>query len=289
MHTGTLRKLALSLTFWLALYTTSKAQIFTNDLPLQADTTGTNPVDFEFRSDGTLIAKGNLTVGSLGSTDQGAGTRMLWYPKLAAFRAGYVSGTQWNTSSIGKYSVAFGYNNTASGKYSSAHGYSTTASGNYSTASGYGATASGYISTAFGYHSTAIGWTAMAVGTSTTASGGYSFAAGYLTSSAGSCSASLGHNTYANGGCSLTSGVVTTASSYASTAFGAGNVGGGNPTTWVATDPLFELGNGKLYGAGNPSASGTSDALVVYKNGNVKAQGVITAAPGGDIPMYPGD
>src|ERR1700735_2724616 len=97
MHNGALRKMALALTFWLALHVSSlRAQIFTNDLPLQASTTGTNPVDFEFRADGTLIAKGNSGVGTLLSTDQGAGTRMIWYPALTAFRAGDVNGTQWN-------------------------------------------------------------------------------------------------------------------------------------------------------------------------------------------------
>ena len=43
---------------------------------------------------------------------------MFWYPGKAAFRAGYVSGTDWNDSSIGKYSAAFGENTTASAMYS---------------------------------------------------------------------------------------------------------------------------------------------------------------------------
>jgi hypothetical protein len=90
MHTKTLQKLALALTFWLALHMSSlRAQIFT--APLQASTTGTNPVDFEFRANGTMIAKGDFGIGSLLTADQGDGTRMLWFPSLGAFRAGIIN------------------------------------------------------------------------------------------------------------------------------------------------------------------------------------------------------
>jgi hypothetical protein len=296
MHTGTLKKLALALTFWLALHASSlRAQVFTNEGPLQDDTTGTNPVDFEFRTDGTLIAKGNLDVGSLLTADMGAGTKMFWFPDLAAFRAGYVSGTQWDQSNIGEYSVAFGSNTTASGLYSTASGYTTTASGNFSTAFGYETTASNGGAASFGFYSVASGWGATAYGAGTTASGNYSLTMGYVTTASGSSASAFGYNATASGNCSVASGVSTSASAYASVAIGAGNIGGGNPTEWIATDPLFEVGNGTLYGTGNPTATGPADAFVVYKNGdaavqgNLAAGGVITAAPGGDIPMYSGD
>ena len=49
----------------------------------------------------------------------GAGTRMIWYPRKAAFRAGYVEDTQWDDHStiqnIGKNSVVFGNSGLASG------------------------------------------------------------------------------------------------------------------------------------------------------------------------------
>lgn len=44
----------------------------------------------------------------------GPGTRMMWYSNKAAFRAGGVNGTQWNESSVGLHSTAFGFNTTAS-------------------------------------------------------------------------------------------------------------------------------------------------------------------------------
>ena len=79
---------------------------------------------------------------------EGAGTRMMWYPNKAAFRAGDVSGTQWDDSNIGKHSFATGYNTTASEPFSTAMGSGTTASGYYSTAIGREIEAQGYYSVA---------------------------------------------------------------------------------------------------------------------------------------------
>jgi hypothetical protein len=74
---------------------------------------------------------GILSIGAVGTGNfllvAGSGTRMIWYPRRAAFRAGYVSGIQWNDSNIGDYSTAFGSSNSASGNSSTAFGASTTA------------------------------------------------------------------------------------------------------------------------------------------------------------------
>ncbi|MCO5252181.1 MAG: tail fiber domain-containing protein [Candidatus Kapabacteria bacterium] len=85
----------------------------------------------------------------------GSGTRMMWYPNKAAFRAGRVASTQWNKDNIGYNSVAFGYNAKASGNSSTAMGYETTASGSSSTSMGYETTASGAYSTSLGNSTTA--------------------------------------------------------------------------------------------------------------------------------------
>ena len=140
-----------------------------------------NPVDLEFRADGTLIAKGNAGVGALLSSDQGAGTRLLWYPALAAFRAGTVPTYYphvWDLSNIGRDSVAFGLSTTASGIGSTALGQYSTASGFAATAVGYYTTASGYGSTAFADGTSATGSSSTAFGNETTASGDYSTAIG---------------------------------------------------------------------------------------------------------------
>jgi len=58
---------------------------------------------------------GLLVTGSTGTTPiSGAGTRLMWVPEKAAFRAGAVTGAQWNNANIGDYSAVFGFNNIAS-------------------------------------------------------------------------------------------------------------------------------------------------------------------------------
>ena len=89
---------------------------------------------------------------------------MMWYPKKAAFRVGYVDGTQWDDGNIGYYSIAMGYETTASATASTAMGSSTTASGPYSTAMGIDTTASGDFSTAMGRSITADGIYSFGIG-----------------------------------------------------------------------------------------------------------------------------
>lgn len=104
--------------------------------------------------------------------------------------------------------------------------------GGYSIASGFNTKASGYASVSFGY--------------STTASGSYSTSLGGFSIASGDYSTAIG---------------LTNSSSVFSTSVGVNNVGGGSPTSWVETDPLFEIGNAYL----GPS----NNAMTVLKNGNV--------------------
>ncbi len=92
------------------------------------------------------------------------GTRLMWYPDKAAFRAGRVLGAQWNTENIGNYSSASGYNSTASGPYSNAWGSTTNASGSQSSAWGFNTIASGASATAFGESTTAPSFAETAIG-----------------------------------------------------------------------------------------------------------------------------
>ncbi|UEG49624.1 tail fiber domain-containing protein [Ferruginibacter lapsinanis] len=119
---------------------------------------------FRFDAWGGIIAKGILGVGAIPAT--GSGEKMMWHPQKAAFRAGSIgsSGTQWDESNIGYYTVAFGYNTRALGLSSIASGYQSEATGSYSTAIGYtcigdgtGAVAIGYRCTADADYSVAIG------------------------------------------------------------------------------------------------------------------------------------
>lgn len=84
---------------------------------------------------------------------EGAGTRLLWYPEKAAFRAGYASGTQWDNANVGDFSVGLGEGNIAWGTNSVALGRLCLASGFAAFAMGDQNTASGAASVALGYHS----------------------------------------------------------------------------------------------------------------------------------------
>jgi hypothetical protein len=218
-------------------------------------------------TNGTATGGGNVLLAGMYKSSSpgnppasGAGTRMMWYPDKAAFRAGQVTATHWDKDSIGSYSVAMGQNTSAKGAWSTAMGSGTTASGNYSTAMGEGTKALGYrstamggsttasngFSTAMGYNTKAIGWksTAMgdgttasgeysstAMGQNTTASGSWSTAMGSSTTASGSSSTAMGSGTNASGGSSTAMGYSTRASGSSSTAMGSSTTASGDKST----------------------------------------------------------
>jgi hypothetical protein len=83
---------------------------------------------------------------------EGAGTRMMWYPRKGSFRAGGINGTQWDAANIGDYSVAIGQDVRASAANATAFGLRSTAAQQSSFAVGEDNTASGAASVAMGYH-----------------------------------------------------------------------------------------------------------------------------------------
>jgi hypothetical protein len=177
----------------------------------------------------------------------GTGTRMMWYPQKAAFRAGGVQASQWNKNNIGIFSFAAGFNTIAIGKYSASMGDRTTASGEASTSMGGLTTASGDRSISMGFSTKAIGINAVSMGGTTTASGNSS----------------------------VSMGTGTVARAYASVALGLFNdsVATADPTSSVATDPVFIIGNGSGF-------TTRRNAMTVLKNGNV---GVNTISPAAKI------
>lgn len=161
---------------------------------------------FQVNENGGLWAPGTFGVGQV--PVEGAGTRLLWHPGKAAFRAGRVgfgmsNGTEWAAASIGAYSFATGVNTRASGRGAVALGQGTAATGQQSVAGG--------------YQTTAAGLRSMATGDNTTARGTFSTA--------------LGLN--------------TTATANASVVLGRWNVVRGTPEAWRGTDPLLVAGNGR--------------------------------------------
>ncbi|MEJ2187540.1 MAG: tail fiber domain-containing protein, partial [Gemmatimonadota bacterium] len=205
--------------------------------------------------EGSFLAGGAYDGGSVPPPASGAGTRMMWYPEKAALRAGGVDGTQWDAGSIGIYSTAFGID--------------AVASNNSSFAAGLGPTASGAASTALGDVTIASGNEAFAAGVQTTASGDYSTAMGINATAGGIASFAAGWYVTAPSRYSTAFGNSTTAQAYNSFVIGRYNVVSGTTGSWVSTEPLFIAGNG-----GGPSA--TSNALTLYKNGNLTIAGTLT-------------
>lgn len=155
----------------------------------------------------------------------------------------------------GNFAVAMGQRAIASGNNSIAIGDAVEASNNYAAAIGYGNVASGYRSFAAGESNTASASSATAIGYGTTASGRASMA--------------FGRGTTASGIYATSTGFFTNAEAQNSFAMGRFNVGGGNSDSWIATDPLFEIGNGS-------SSTSKSNALTILKNGNATLNGSLT-------------
>ncbi len=108
------------------MYTTTATQVGINN---------TNPIfDLDVQGNNGVVFAGTFGAGV--DPVAGAGTRMLWSVKKAAFRAGRISGSQWNPTSIGNYSFAAGVNNTASGYATSTFGANNAAVASYSFAMG---------------------------------------------------------------------------------------------------------------------------------------------------------
>jgi hypothetical protein len=170
--------------------------------------------------DDGIISTPVTGLGDASNLPTGGGIRLMWIPKLAAFRAGSVDGNQWDVTNIGGYSVAMGSNNAALGSHSSAFGYNNYTIGNFSTASGTGNSTSGYAATAFGQDNTAEGPGSVALGYLTTASGPRSIAIGHAAVASGINSTSIGFSTRSGGLSSLATGYNTDASGHYSTAMG---------------------------------------------------------------------
>jgi len=110
---------------------------------------------------------GVVFVGTSGSgviPKEGNGSRMMWYPKKAAFRSGYAEEASWDDANIGWYSTATGFVTLASGNSATAMGLRTVASGTGATAMGGATEASGSYSTALGHFTEASGTYSTAMG-----------------------------------------------------------------------------------------------------------------------------
>ncbi|MCC6597225.1 MAG: tail fiber domain-containing protein [Alphaproteobacteria bacterium] len=181
---------------------------------------------YKLMSDGDLLLTGTYT-GTASAPATGAGTRMFFDTQSAAFRAGGITAAQWDTASLGIYSVAFGKDTTASGSYSAAFGLSSTASGTQSFAAGNTAIASNSQSVSMGNTTTASGLRSVAMGFTTSATAASSVAMGNTTLASATNSVAMGNATQATGAHSVAMGSSTIASGSASTAMGVSTVASG--------------------------------------------------------------
>jgi len=230
---------------------------------------------------GTSTTKGFLVTGTydFNSTvpSSGAGGRVMFYPGKGAFRAGVVTGTQWDDINVGQLSTALGFN-TIANYLGTAMGYHATASGSAAIAIGQNSTASGFHSIVLGENNLAPGNNGICIGNSTQAAGTLSIAMGTNTAATAIFSTAIGKNTLASGenttavghytmasGTNATSfGTYTKAKGYSSTVIGMYNdsILTSNQTVVTPTTPLFIIGNGD-------NISSRTNAMVVQKNGNV--------------------
>jgi len=229
-------------------------------------------------TNGIVVVKGAFGNGK-DLTPQDSGATMLWYPKKAAFRAGYNTGP-YEDAYLGVNSVGLGYEPYALG-------YSAVALGQSATAEGSGSVAIGTISIARSLNSVAIGYDcqthaerslaigeqsytsttaigAMAMGSATYVAGQYATAMGRLSQALGFTSTATGYNCSGNGDYSTAMGSNTTAGG--AYTFAAGD------STLTHGIHSFALGNNDYTGGtyafalgNNTSANGSNS----FATGNV--------------------
>ena len=159
---------------------------------------------------GGLLLEGT-SIGSV--TTSGAGRKVIWNAQRGAFRAGIITGSQWDVDSLGVNSIALGNDPVASGIESIAigsdnvaRGYKTLALGSSSEALGDSSVAIGVKnysgssrSTTFGYADSALAENAIAIGNNNVARGVSSIAIGETNVANDTLSIAVGQYAQANG------------------------------------------------------------------------------------------
>ncbi|MES2849152.1 MAG: tail fiber domain-containing protein [Bacteroidota bacterium] len=262
-----------------------------NDETHKISLTGNTPGSYYFAATGALvfIFKSNAAANAAGFTirwskvdaiNSTAPPAFGWYydAKKTAVRGGLNINNSWISDSLGRYSFAWGINALATGMNSFSAGNNTKASGSGSLAIGSNNEASGPYSVALGREGKASGFNsftmgddnsagssnAAAIGSKNTASGYSSVAMGNYTEASGYNSTAIGSYTEASGDNAIAIGTSTRATAYRSIVIGANNTNslGYSATSWVPSDPIFIIGNGRLSGS-------NSNAMMVLKNGRI--------------------
>lgn len=270
----------------LSLLTTSNAAAPTGTITLGGSTGGGATTFATFSSSAVAIPNGQsiLASGTAGTTPaSGAGTRMEWIPAKAAFRAGYVNGSEWDDANIGSYSTAMGNSTRATGGQSTAMGSATLASGDNSFAMGIYSVASGTNSTAMGYETSASSTDAVAMGNATVASGPYSTAMGDHTTASNWNAVAMGYSTVASGIRSVAMGEGTIADNTDATAIGEGSHASGLESIAMGQETNASGSVATAMGTQTSASASNSTAMGVQTtaSGQVStAMGWLTTASG---------
>ncbi|MES2774437.1 MAG: tail fiber domain-containing protein [Bacteroidota bacterium] len=257
--------------FAVFLLTFATVQIFAQNVGIGITTPGAG---LHLVSDNGIIAKGSYNQGVI-INESGQGSRMLFYPRKGAFRAGYLDQTgadYWNDASTGNFSVGLGHNVKASSNGAVAIGENAIAAGTNSTAIGYGCSAEVANSIVFsGVGSYAKGQFAVAIGNFVNANSFGSVALGRNVN-AGYGFAGYGQNCYAIG-IGDASGF-TSGGHYAtgSRAFAIGN------NSVSVGDRAFAIGNG--CSAGQFFENGNSGRYSFAIGNSCQASGIFSFAFG---------
>lgn len=187
----------------------------------------------KWKDNDPILHKGTFGQG-LALQSVGNGSRLLWHPGKAAFRAGEAANNYWDNAEIGDYSFAVGRGTRANRNASIAMGYASQATDTY----------------------------AVAIGDQSYATAAWSVALGTLASADGTASVAIGSEPLSSGLWAISIGHKTVSKAEEGIALGAYNDISDNPSnSSLPADRLFQLGNG--------TAINRSNALTVLRNGNV--------------------
>ena len=242
-----------------------------------------------------------------GSSDD---ARLFFDKGKSAFRAGKVTGVQWDYSNLGEYSTAMGLNNIAKGAYSTSMGTNNQSKGRYSITIGRDNITEYDDTVAIGLDNQATSHRAVAIGIRNIASSSAAIAMGSYNESSSSNSMTFGYGNIANAGTALAIGKNNFATATSAIAIGDGNKASGHTSSAIGSKVETEgnyatafgrntksksygetaigfyntdysaasinnsIATDRLFTIGNGASNASrSDALVMLKNGNTTVSG----------------
>lgn len=202
-------------------------------------------------TDGLWITGTHASGATIDSEIMGAGTRMFYNPQKSAFRAGTVSGIQFNQNRVGNFSGAFGQDNAIYGGRNFGSGFNNITSNVNATSTGRNNNSYDNAAIAFNSNNSAGGNNSVATGFSNTTGGYHGFSGGVDNGANTINETSIGHFSRSKGK------TVDTGSgaSFDQLTDSASN--------FYGTDGLFAIGNG----ADN---SNRHDAISIMKDGYIE-------------------